>query len=121
MIDRVHKELTEEDFHKIAQTYHDWRSLPDANQDRHSGLDPESLVYEDIPGFCKAAHLEEIKKNDYVLTPGRYVGMAEVEDDGIPFEEKMEGLSQQLFEQMKEGEELDNTIRENLKILGYGE
>ncbi|RUA34270.1 MAG: DNA methyltransferase [Bacteroidetes bacterium] len=127
MIDRVHKELTEEDIQKIADTYHTWRSTPEAiknrhsNPDRHSEFTKESLGYEDIPGYCKSATLKEIAKNDYVLTPGRYVGMADVVDDGVPFEEKMESLSKQLFQQMEEGEKLDVAIRENLKMLGYHE
>jgi len=109
MIDRVHKELTDKDVEKIAQTYHAWRG------------EEKDGIYEDIPGYCKSATLKEIAKNDYVLTPGRYVGMAEVEDDGVPFEEKMEALSKQLYTQMEEGEKLDQAIKENLKMLGYGE
>jgi type I restriction enzyme M protein len=76
--------------------------------------------YEDIPGFCKAATLDDIKANDYVLTPGRYVGAAEIEDDGIPFEHKMAELTQTLYRQMEEAEKLDAVIRENLETLGYG-
>ena len=147
MIDRVHKELTTEDIQKIAQTYHSWRSLPlsqrgtkgdsltqNSNKDRHSELPldrhsgnlrnedyPESPGYKDVAGYCKSATLAEIAKNDYVLTPGRYVGMADVIDDGVPYEEKMESLSKQLYAQMEEGEKLDVAIRENLKMLGYGE
>jgi type I restriction enzyme M protein len=109
MTDRVHKELTEKDVQEIAKTFHAWRGEKKDGQ------------YEDKAGYCKSATLSEIAKNDYVLTPGRYVGMAEVEDDGVPFEEKMEGLSQQLFQQMNEGEKLDEAIKENLKLLGYGE
>ncbi|NMM50749.1 class I SAM-dependent DNA methyltransferase [Marinigracilibium pacificum] len=109
MISRVQKELTDEDIQKIAQTYHAWRG------------EKKDGKYEDVAGYCKSASLQEIVKNDYVLTPGRYVGMAEVEDDGIPFEEKMTLLSSDLFEQMKESEKLDAAIRENLKMLGYEE
>ena len=83
------------------------------------GGDP--VLYEDIPGFCRSATLEDIKANDYVLTPGRYVGAADIEDDGIAFEEKMRELSQTLFAQMKEAEALDKVIRQNLEVLGYGE
>jgi type I restriction enzyme M protein len=107
MIDRVHKELTDKDIQKIAQTYHAWRG------------EAKDGDYEDIAGYCKSATLKEIAKNDYVLTPGRYVGMADVVDDGVPFEEKMESLSKELFQQMEEGEKLDVAIRENLKMLGY--
>ena len=65
--------------------------------------------------------LEEIKANDFVLTPGRYVGAAEIEDDGIPFEEKMADLTQPLYRQMEESGKLDAAIRKNLEGLGYGE
>ncbi|MBD3668549.1 MAG: type I restriction-modification system subunit M [Kangiella sp.] len=109
MISRVHKELTTDDLAKIARTYHAWRG------------EKKDGKYKDEAGFCKSATLEEIAKNDYVLTPGRYVGAAEVEDDGIPFEVKMKELSQTLYQQMKEAEELDKTIRNNLEELGYGE
>ena len=77
--------------------------------------------YQDIAGFCKAATLEEIKANDFVLTPGRYVGAAEIEDDGSPFEEKMADLTQTLYRQMEESGKLDAAIRKNLEGLGYGE
>ena len=77
--------------------------------------------YEDKAGFCKSATLAEIKSHDYVLTPGRYVGAEAIEDDGIPFEEKMAELSATLYKQMLEGAELDNVIRKNLEVLGYGE
>ena len=112
MIDRTHKELTPDDIAHIAQTYHAWRSDPPAN--------PQD-GYQDQAGFCKAATLADIKANDYVLTPGRYVGAAAVEDDGIPFEQKMAELTKTLYEQMAESERLDGVIRENLKGLGYGE
>lgn len=109
MISRVNKELTTADIANIAKTYHAWR-----------GEDKDG-AYEDIAGYCKSATLEDLKANDYVLTPGRYVGAADIEDDGIPFEEKMNELSQTLFAQMAEGQELDKAIRNNLKELGYGE
>jgi type I restriction enzyme M protein len=108
MIDRVHRELTDEDIARIAGTYHAWRG------------DPEAGEYEDVPGFCKAAKLEEIKKHGYVLTPGRYVGAETPEDDGVPFEEKMKKLTATLREQQAEAEKLDVAIAENLKSLGYG-
>lgn len=110
MMDRVHRELTDEDIRKIADTYHAWRGDKDCEAD-----------YKDIPGFCKAASLEEIRAHNYVLTPGRYVGAAEVEDDGEPFEEKIERLTAELREQMKEAERLDKLIWANLEDLGYGE
>jgi type I restriction enzyme M protein len=110
MIDRVHRELTYEDIRKIADTYHAWRGDKDCEAE-----------YADTPGFCKAATLEEIRSHNYVLTPGRYVGAAEVEDDDEPFEEKMKRLTAELREQMKEAERLDKLIWANLEDLGYGE
>lgn len=108
MVSRVHKELTTDDIAEIAKTYHGWRGeKKDGN-------------YEDKAGYSKSATLEEIKANDYVLTPGRYVGAAELEDDGIPFEVKMKELSQTLYSQMEQAEELDKAIRQNLEVLGYG-
>ena len=116
MVSRVHKELTTEDIAEIARTYHAWRDIPG-----HSALDAESLEpYKDKAGYCKSATLAEIKANDFVLTPGRYVGAAEIEDDGIPFEVKMKELSQTLYSQMEQAEALDKAIRQNLEVLGYG-
>lgn len=107
---RVHRVFDDEDIQRIAQTVHLWR------QDRHA---PEGKVYEDVPGFCRSVTLEEIAKHDYVLTPGRYVGAEEVEDDDEAFAEKMERLTAQLAEQMAKGAELDALIRERLGALGY--
>ena len=109
MIDRTHKELTAEDLAEISRTYHAWRG------------EAKDGSYEDQAGFCKSATLDEIKANDYVLTPGRYVGAAEIEDDGIPFEQKMSELTQTLYQQMAESEKLDAVIKHNLMGLGYGE
>ncbi len=109
MISRVHKELTTDDIAEIAGTYHAWRG------------EKEAGTYEDKAGFCKSASLNEIKTNDFVLTPGRYVGAAEIEDDGIPFEVKMTELSQTLYRQMKEANKLDVVIKQNLEMFGYGE
>ncbi|MEO1393084.1 MAG: class I SAM-dependent DNA methyltransferase [Cyanobacteria bacterium J06634_5] len=112
MVDRTHKELTageDGDIARIARTYHTWRG------------EEKDGTYEDEPGFCKSAVIEDIAKNDFVLTPGRYVGAAPIEDDGIPFEVKMAELTQTLYGQMKEGERLDGVIRRNLEVLGYGE
>lgn len=110
MIDRVHRELTEEDIRKIAGTYHAWRGDEDCDQE-----------YEDVPGFCKAATIDDIREHNHILTPGRYAGAAEVEEDDEPFEQKMERLTVALLEQMEESSELDNTIKKNLEVLGYGE
>ena len=114
MISRIHKELTADDIADIANTYHAWRGEPVVADDGEQG-------YEDVAGFCRSASLDDIKANDYVLTPGRYVGAAEIEDDGELFEEKMQQLTQTLFQQMAEAQELDAVIKQNLKGLGYGE
>jgi len=105
MINRRNKELTDEDIARIAGTYHAWRG--------------EGGSYQDQPGFCKAATLDEARANNYVLMPGRYVGAEEAEDDGVPFEEKMNALTAQLAEQFARGNELQQRIRENLKGIGY--
>lgn len=122
LIDRVHRELSEEDIAEIAGTYHAWRSpdkqLSSANEKEDGG---KGISYADIPGFCKASSLDEIKSHNYVLTPGRYVGAAPVEDDGIPFEEKMTELTTTLYRQMRESAELDEVIKKNLAHLGFGE
>ena len=132
MISRVHKELTTEDIAKIANTYHAWRqdnqSIEHALAEQQNDAPTQELLqehkqldaYEDVAGFCKSATLDELKANDYVLTPGRYVGAAAIADDGVPFEVKMRELSQTLFSQMEESEQLDNAIRQNLKVFGYG-
>ncbi len=131
LISRTQKELSAGDIEDIARTYHLWRSSP-ANDEcsvmsdelkiQHSQVSTHnSTSYSDIPGFCKSATKEEVAKHDYVLTPGRYVGAAPLEDDGIPFETKMTEMSQTLYAQMKESAQLDTVIRKNLKRLGYGE
>ncbi|EDI5215006.1 DNA methyltransferase, partial [Salmonella enterica subsp. enterica serovar Enteritidis] len=97
-----------------------WRSTPEELVERVKRGDSQLAQYEDQAGFCKVATIAEIKANDSVLTPGRYVGAAEQEDDGVAFETKMRELSQTLFAQMKQAEELDNAIRQNLEVLGYG-
>jgi len=73
-----------------------------------------------VPCFCKSTTTDEIREHGYVLTPGRYVGAAEIEDDGIPFEEKMTELSAKLYEQFAEADQLETAIKRNLEILGYG-
>jgi type I restriction enzyme M protein len=114
MIDRTHRELTEGDIGRIANTYHAWRT-----GNRHSRESGNPVTYEDIPGFCKSATIDEIRKHGHVLTPGRYVGAAAPEDDGEPFDAKMKRLTAQLREQMAEGRKLDAAIEKNLKELGY--
>lgn len=108
MIDRTHRELTDDDIRKIAMTYHSWRGEKGAG------------CYEDLPGFCKSSTLEEIRKHHHVLTPGRFVGAEELEDDEEAFDEKMSRLTVQLGEQMARGTELDAAIREKLGAIGYG-
>ena len=105
MIDRRHRELNDEDIKKISSTYHAWRG--------------EGSKYADVKGFCKEANLEEIAKNGYVLTPGRYVGTEEAEEDEEEFEEKMKKLTNELSEQFKKSKELEEEIRKNLKGIGY--
>ncbi|MDF1514611.1 MAG: class I SAM-dependent DNA methyltransferase [Anaerolineae bacterium] len=109
LIDRTHRELSDEEIDQIAETYHRWR---DGTQD---------TPYEDEPGFCKRATTDEIKDHGYVLTPGRYVGIAETEDDGIPFDEKMCDLTETLYQQFAEAKQLEAAIRKNLEVLGYGD
>lgn len=105
MIDRRHRELTEEDISKISETYHEWRNI-----------DGE---YEDIKGFCKSASIEDIREHEYVLTPGRYVGIEDIEDDGIPFDEKMESMTAELAELFAKSRKLEDEIRKNLGGIGY--
>jgi len=109
LIDRVHRELTDEDIDRIANTYHTWRGDKDGK-----------AKYADVPGFCKSATLDDIKKHGYVLTPGRYVGAAEMEDDGEPFETKMQRLAVELREQTEQAARLDTLIWANLEDIGYG-
>ena len=108
LIDRVHRELLEADLQKITATYHAWRGEKGAGN------------YADIAGFCKSATTEEIAAHGFVLTPGRYVGAEEVEDDGEPFEEKMQRLVLELQTQFDESAKLEEAIKANLSGLGYG-
>lgn len=105
MVDRRHRELNDEDIANIADTYHKWRTI-------NGG-------YEDEKGFSKSATLEEIREQEYVLTPGRYVGIGDVEDDGISFEEKMETLTGELSELFAKSNRLEEEIRKNLGGIGY--
>ena len=109
LIDRTHKDFYDEEIDKVATTYHAWRGEKEAGE------------YKDVPGFCKSATTDEIRENGYVLTPGRYVGAAEIEDDGVPFEEKMAEFSATLYEQFSEEDRLEAAIKRNLEVLGYGE
>jgi len=137
LIDRIHRELTAEEIKKISDTYHAWRSnvaqasapagsgsVPAASRNTGRGRPANSQTgtsaldaYADIPGFCKSVKLEEICSHGYVLTPGRYVGAADVEDDGEPFEQKMKRLTETLEGQFAESAKLEKAIRLNLKAL----
>lgn len=109
MIDRVHRELTDADIRKIADTYHAWR-----------GDKSIKTKYKDVPGFCKSATLDDIRHHGHILTPGRYVGAAPQEDDSEPFEEKMKRLTAELKQQQAEAARLDKLIWANLEDIGYG-
>ena len=104
MKNRVERVLTDEDISKISDTVQSWRNDED---------------YENVAGFCYKAKFDEIEKNSFVLTPGRYVGAPEEEDDGEPFDEKMKRLTSLLKKQQEEGAKLDEQIAENLKRIGY--
>ena len=109
MKDRVLRDFTRDDIQKVADLYHAWKTGEEVN----------GVVYEDQAGFCKSTTLEEIKKHDFVLTPGRYVGATEELDDGIPFAEKMATLTAKLSEQFAESATLEAEIKKNLAGLGY--
>ncbi|MEO2068912.1 MAG: class I SAM-dependent DNA methyltransferase [Desulfurobacteriaceae bacterium] len=106
-VSRNLNELTDEHIQKIASTYRSYRG--------EKGY-PE---YKDIKGFCKVATIDEIRENDYILTPGRYVGVKDIEEDSEPFEEKMERLTKQLAEQFRKSRELEEKIKQNLAKLGF--
>ena len=108
MVDRTRKEFSDEDIARIAETYHAWRMGTDENG------------YADVPGFCRSMSLDEVRKHGHVLTPGRYVGVPQQQDDGEPFEDRMKQLVTQLREQQTKGAKLDVAISENLGKLGFG-
>lgn len=108
MKDRVHRDFTQADIDKIANTYHNWRNTKSAIWE-----------YEDEVGFSKSANLEELQKHDYVLTPWRYVGIVDEIDDGIPFEDKMNILTQKLAEQMQQEEAMNDEIKAQLAKIGF--
>jgi type I restriction enzyme M protein len=107
LVDRVHRELSDTEIERIAGTYHAWRG------------DKGSIGYGDVPGFCKTAKLEEIRTQEHILTPGRYVGSDMIEEDTEPFEDKMRRLAARLRQQNAEAAKLDSAIAANLKDLGY--
>jgi len=107
LVERTRRELTEEEVARIADTYHAWRGEANAG------------AYQDIPGFCKAAKLEEVREHGHVLTPGRYVGAEAIEDDDATFQEKMQLLTQELTAQMQESGRLDEEIKQQLARIGW--
>lgn len=109
MVDRTHRELTDDDVARIASTYHAWRGEKDAGE------------YVDVAGFCKSTSLDEVRKHSHVLTPGRYVGAEAQADDGEPFEVKMRQITATLRAQRAEAAKLDTAIAANLEELGYGQ
>ena len=104
MISRKQKEFSDEDTQSLAETFHSWRS---------------GDSYEDIAGQYYSATMDDMAKNDYILTPGRYVGVAEEQDDGVPFADKMNTLTSTLSEQFEESARLEERIKNNLMGLGY--
>ena len=107
MADRTHKEFSDEDIQKIAGIYHAWRGETGSGE------------YADVKGFCKVAKLEEVREHEYILTPGRYVGIEDVEEDGEPFEEKMQRLTGELAEMFAKSRHLEGEIRQRLGAIGY--
>ena len=107
LVDRTHRELTGGEIKRIAATYHAWRG------------EAGNTEYADIPGFCKSASIAEIAEHEFVLTPGRYVGAADAEEDSEPFAEKMQSLTARLEEQFAESHRLEEEIRANLRGLGF--
>jgi type I restriction enzyme M protein len=106
MVDRAERALSDDDIAKVAGTYHAWRGTASAAE--------AGLEYEDVAGFCRSVTLAEIKDAGYALTPGRYVGAAEVEDDGEPIDEKIARLTEELFAQFDESARLEQVVREQL-------
>jgi type I restriction enzyme M protein len=105
LVDRTHRELTGEEIARIAGTYHAWRGEPGAGS------------YEDVSGYCASANTEEIAEHHFVLTPGRYVGAEDVEDDGEPIKEKLARLKAELFEAFQESDRLQQRVRAALGRL----
>ena len=120
MVDRVHRELTDEEVARIAGTYHAWRGRDKKSPRPSRGEGQGEGFYKNIPGYCKSTTTEEIAAHGHVLTPGRYVGAEEVEDDDEPFVDKMKRFTAKLEDQFAESARLEKTIRQNLTGLGYG-
>lgn len=107
MISRRQKTLTDDDIKKISDIYHNWRSKTEFEK------------YKNIPGLCKSVTIQEVRKNNYTLTPGRYIDFKELEEDSEEYEEKMKRLSTELATQLKQAQALDESIKNNLKSIGY--
>lgn len=107
MVDRRHRELTNEEVRRVSEAYHAWRG------------ELKDKKYQDIPGLCKSASLEEIQKQGGVLAPGRYVGAEEEEADGEAFQEKIKRLTSELSDQMKQSQKLNDEIKRNLESIGF--
>jgi type I restriction enzyme M protein len=118
MQDRVHRAFSKSDLSYITDTYHSWKKSQDL-QILNPLTNKELSQYQDMAGFCKSANIEEITKHNFVLTPGRYVGLKTVEDDGIPLADKINALTKTLGEQMTKEKELDDEIRKQLAIIGF--
>jgi len=103
MVDRKHRDFSEEDIQKLADTFEAF----------------QNGTLEDVKGFCSIATLQDIEKQDYILTPGRYVGIEEQEDDGEPFEDKMARLTSELSDMFVKSHELEDEIRRKLGAIGY--
>jgi type I restriction enzyme M protein len=116
LVDRVHRELTDKETQRIAQTHHAWRGTDNPLRNPHSGV----LEYADVPGFCKSVASDDIAHHGYVLNPGRYVGAEEMEGEGEPFQAKMTWLVSELNTQFTESAKLEQTIKGNLTGLRYG-
>ncbi len=124
LVDRTRRELTDEEVQSIADTYHAWRragrlSVAQGRMPESDRGEEGAGEYADVAGFCKSASMEDIRKHGHVLTPGRYVGAADVADDGEPFEEKMQRLAAQWHEQRAQAAKLDAAIEANLAQLGF--
>lgn len=105
MVTRKHRELSDDEIQQICDAYHNWRD--------------SKSEYQDVQGFCKSASIEEIREHEYILTPGRYVGIEEVEEDGEPFDEKMTRLTGELAELFAKSHDLEDEIKKRLGAIGY--
>lgn len=130
MVTRKHREFSEEEIQKICDTYHSWRDgfhvrkelLVAEKTVAYNIRSPEKEVtgYQDIQGFCKSASIEEVREHEYILTPGRYVGIENGEEDSEPFDEKMTRLTAELSEMFAKSHELEEEIKQRLGAIGYG-